>query len=180
MSYEAIARRWALAIFELAKEEKSLPEIQRGLASFAELYASNAELASVLDNPLVPEPEREAIIREIADKMGLPETARSTLRLLTQKRRLRALPDIARDLARLADEDANVVRAEVTSAAPLTEAYLGRLRAELEKATGKKVILAHMQDPSLIAGVVTRIGDQVIDGSARARLASFRDALLRA
>ncbi len=111
--------------------------------------------------------------------MGLDGAARSTLRLLAKKRRLAALPDIVRQLARLSDEDQGILRAEVASAGPLTEDYLGKLRAELEKATGKKVVITQKQDRSLIGGVVTKIGDRVIDGSVRARLAGFRETLLR-
>ncbi len=73
-----------------------------------------------------------------------------------------------------------MIRAEVTSAGPLTEAYLNRLKSELEKATGKTVVITQKQDKSLIGGVITRIGDQVIDGSVRARLDGFRESLLRA
>jgi F-type H+-transporting ATPase subunit delta len=119
------------------------------------------------------------VVAEMADRMGLVPAAKSTLRLLAKKRRLIAVPDIARQLARLVDEAENVVRAEVTSAGPLTDDYLGKLRAELEKATGKKVTIAHKQDKGLIGGVVTRVGDQVIDGSVRTRLAAFRESLLR-
>jgi F-type H+-transporting ATPase subunit delta len=179
MSYEAIARRWARAIFDLGKETGNVAAVGRDLSSFANLYTDNEELSSVVDNPLVPDGTREAIVRELSEKMGLLETTRSALRLLARKRRFATLPEIARQLTRLTDEDANIVRAEVASAGPLTEAYLAKLHAELEKATGKKVVIAHKQDPTLLGGVVTRIGDQVIDGSIRARLASFKEALLR-
>jgi F-type H+-transporting ATPase subunit delta len=179
VSYEAIGRRWARAIFEIGKESNAVAKLTADIGAFAETYAGNQELAEVLVNPLVPEAEREAVIVEIAQRMGLGEAATSTLRLLSRKRRLAALPDIARQLARLADEDQNVVRAEVTSAGPLTDDYLGKLRAELEKATGKKVVITHRQDRSLLGGVVTKIGDQVIDGSVRARLRTFRESLLR-
>jgi F-type H+-transporting ATPase subunit delta len=179
VSYEAIARRWARALFDLGRESNSLVDLNRDIGAFAELYQSNEELRHVLDNPLVPEASRESILRDISGRMSLSEIATNTLRLLAQKRRLPALPEIARQIARLTDEAANVVRASVTSAGPLTDAYLTKLRAELEKATGKKIQIEHRQDPTLIAGVVTRIGDQVIDGSVRARLDGFRDALLR-
>jgi F-type H+-transporting ATPase subunit delta len=86
---------------------------------------------------------------------------------------------MVRQLEKLVDDDAGVLRAEVTSATPLNESFLAKLRTELESATGKKVVISHKQDPSLIAGIVTRIGDQVIDGSVKARLDSFRDSLLR-
>ncbi len=180
MSSEAIGRRYARAIFEIGKESGTLAALSREITTFADLWAESAELRSALDNPLVPEESRDAILRDVAERLSLSETARNTLRLLAKNRRLLALPDIARQLARLTDEDQALLRATVTSAGPLSEAYVAKLRAELEKATGRKVSLTHEQDPSLIAGIVTRIGDQVIDGSARARLQSFRESVLGA
>lgn len=179
MSYEAIARRWARAMFELGKETSTLPRLNTDVDAFASAYAGSPELVAVLDNPLVAHDAREAIIGEVAERMGLSETARGTLRLLARKRRLAALPAIARQLVRLTDDDQNLVRAEVSSAGPLSEDYLGKLRAELEKATGKKVVVTHKLDKSLIGGVVTRLGDRVIDGSVKTRLATFRESLLR-
>jgi F-type H+-transporting ATPase subunit delta len=179
MSYEAVARRYARAIFEIAQETGALARLTQEISDFSATYTGNEELRLVLDNPLIPDEQREALLKELGGRMGLSDTAQSTLRLLGRRRRLPALPDIARQLSRLADEEQNVVRAVITSAGPISEAYLARLRGEIEKATGKKVAVTHKQDPSLIAGVVTQIGDQVIDGSVRARLSSFREALLR-
>lgn len=179
MSSEAVARRYARAILELGKEGGNLPALSREIAAFATTFEGSEELRSVLDNPLVPEAQREAVLVDIAGRLGVSPIGTQTLRLIAQRRRLAALPEIARQLARLADEDANLVRAVVTSAGPLSESYLNDLRAALEKSTGSKVAILHHVDPSLIAGVVTQIGDQVIDGSVRARLASFRDSLLR-
>jgi F-type H+-transporting ATPase subunit delta len=179
MSYEAIARRWASALFEIGKEGNNLADLSKDLTTFADVYAGSGELRDVLQNPLVSDEARESILRDLAERLAVSETAKSTLRLLAQKRRLAALPEIARQLAKMTDQDANVIRAVVTSAGPLAEAYLTKLRGELEKATGKRISIEHRQDPGLIAGVVTQIGDQVIDGSVRARLDSFRDSLLR-
>lgn len=179
MSYEAVGRRYASAVFELAKEAGTLPTVAREITEFAGTYRDNRELSVVLGNPLVDQKARESILVDIAQRMGLGPTTLSTLRLLVRRRRLEALPDIALELSRLVDEDGKVVRAEVASAAPLSEAYVAKLRAELEKATGQKVVVVCRHDPSLIAGVVTKIGDRVIDGSLRARLDNFRDTLLR-
>jgi F-type H+-transporting ATPase subunit delta len=179
MSYETIARRWARAIFDIGKENGDLARLNTDLSAFAVAYAGNADLAQVLDNPLVPEAGREAVVVEIAEKMGLSEAARGSLRLLVRKQRMVTLPDVVRQLARLTDDDQNTVRAEVQSAGPLSADYLAKLRVELEKATGRKVVVTHQQDPALIGGVVTKIGDRVIDGSVRARLTSFRESLLR-
>jgi F-type H+-transporting ATPase subunit delta len=179
MSTEAIARRYARAVFELGKEQKNLSVISRDLADFSASFENSNDLRTVLGNPLVSETQREAVLVEIGQKMSMSPMALSTLRLLAQRRRLFALPEMVRQLEKLVDDDAGVLRAEVTSATPLNENFLAKLRAELESATGKKVVVSHKQDPSLIAGIVTRIGDQVIDGSVKARLESFRDSLLR-
>lgn len=176
MSFDAVGRRYARALFELGKEEGSLSGLSTTFASMAEAYQGSAELREVLDNPLVPEEKREAILIELAEKIGAGETAKRALRLIARHRRLRALPDIARHLARVVDDDAKIVRAQVISAAPLSEAYLARLKAEIEKATGNKVTVETSVDPSLIAGVITKIGDRVVDGSALTRLRSLRSS----
>ena len=178
MSHEAVARRWARALFDLGKETRTLPDLNKDIGAFAETWDSSAELQAVLDNPLVPEDKREAILVDVGGRLGLGEMAKNTLRLLARKRRLVIVPELARELSRIADEDANLLRAVVTSAAPLSEGYLSRLRAELEKATGKKVSLEQRSDATLISGVVTQIGDRVIDGSLKARLQGLRDSLL--
>jgi F-type H+-transporting ATPase subunit delta len=121
---------------------------------------------------------RETIVPELAQGLGAGASALKALRVITRRRRLRALPDIARHLRRLCDEDGNVVRAQVESAAPLSDGYLTRLKSELESATGKKVVLTHSVDPTLIGGVITRIGDRVLDGSLRYRLATIRESAL--
>jgi F-type H+-transporting ATPase subunit delta len=180
VSHEAVARRYARAVFDLGKETGDVETLAKEVAEIAATYSANAELEGVLDNPLVPTGEREGLLVDLATRMGLSETTRSTLRLLARKRRLLVLPELSRQLRRLADEDAGLLRADVTSAHPLSPAYLEKLKGELEKATGKKIAIVPREDPTLIAGVVTRVGDQVIDGSVHARLQGFRDALLRA
>lgn len=175
MSYDAIGRRYARAIFELAKEEGSLAGVAKQLADFSEVYESSRELQHVLENPLVEESARSAVVAEIAARIGVTGTAERALRLLTRQRRLRAVPDVARHLGRLVDEDAKVVRAHVTTAAAAAPGYLDKLRAEIESATGLKVVLTSSVDASLIGGVITTIGDRVVDGSLRSRLHAFRD-----
>ncbi|MGK3989146.1 ATP synthase F1 subunit delta [Sorangium sp. So ce136] len=179
MSNEAVARRYGRAIFEIGKETGTLPALSREIGDASAMYSSSEELRLVLDNPLIPEAPREELIREVGARAGFSEVTRNTLLLLARRRRLPALPEIARQLALLVDQEQNIARAVVTSAGPLSDGYLDRLRTELERATGRKISIVHRQDPSLIAGVVTQIGDQVIDGSLRTRLSSFRDNLLR-
>jgi F-type H+-transporting ATPase subunit delta len=124
----------------------------------------------------VPEPSREAILLEVAQRVGANDTVQKALRIVFRSRRLRALPDIATNLARLVDEDQKVLRAQVRSAKPLAGGYLERLRSQLEQATGRKVVLDATIDTSLLAGVVTQIGDRVVDGSLKSRLEGFARA----
>jgi F-type H+-transporting ATPase subunit delta len=177
VSYEAIARRYAQAVFELGKESGQLAPLSKQMNALAEVFLGSAELRDVLTNPLVDDSAREAILIEIGKRLGAVETAIQTLRVLAQNRRLPALPDIARVLSRLVDEDSKTLRATVTSAGPLTDAYQQKLRAELENVTGQKVELTVRTDAALIAGVVVQIGDRVIDGSVRAKLSRFRESL---
>lgn len=176
MSFDAVGRRYARAIFELGKEEGNLAAVADQLASFAETYDASEELKTVLENPLVGVDSRLAIVSDIAQRLSVTGTALRALRLITKQRRLRALPDIARHLRRQVDEDANLVRAHVTTATAPAPGYLDKLKVEIERATGKKVTLTHSVDASLIGGVVTAIGDRVVDGSLRSRLVAFRDA----
>jgi len=170
MSNSAVADRYARAIFELADEAGQGSTLTQQLKNFAAAYSQSPELRAVLGNPLVSDGDRDAVLKEIASRLGLSPLATTSVRYIASRRRLSALPDIARRLGGLADEKAGVVRASVTSAGQLSESYYEKLKAELEAATGRKIVLERKQDPSLIAGVVTRIGDSTIDGSVRGKL----------
>ncbi|MCB9589566.1 MAG: ATP synthase F1 subunit delta [Polyangiaceae bacterium] len=180
MSAGAIAERYAKAIYELADEAGQLTQVADQLTKLATVYSESQELRAVLDNPLVTEEKRESILKDVASKLGLNQLAVNSVRYIAQRRRLVALPDIARRLATLSDEKAGVIRATVISAGPLGEAYYSKLKAQLEKSTGKKVQITKEQDASLIAGVITRIGDNTIDGSLRGRLNDLERQLLNA
>lgn len=179
MSYEAIARRYAQAVFELGKESGQLVALSKQMTSLGEVFAGSAELRAVLTNPLVSEQAAEAILIEIGQRLGVNDTASRTLRVLAANRRLAALPEIAKALSRLVDEEQKTLRATVTSAGALSEGYLSKLKAELEKTTGQKIEITVNKDPSLLAGVVVQIGDKVIDGSVRAKLRLFREGLVQ-
>jgi F-type H+-transporting ATPase subunit delta len=177
VSYDAIGRRYARAIFELAKEEGRATAVADQIASFAEVYAGSEELRTILENPLVDD-ARQARHRhrDRCSRRRHRGSGARALRLITKKRRLRAVSDIARHLRRQVDEDANVVRAHVTTASAPPSGYLDRLKSQIEQSTGQKVMLTHSLDPSIIGGVITAIGDRVVDGSLRTRLLRFRDA----
>lgn len=178
MSIEAVAARYAQALYELGIEQGNLPQLADEVRRINEVYEGSAELRSVLGNPVVDEASRRAVLGEVLNRLSVGPVAQNTVKLLAQRRRLLVLPYLTRALARLTDERAGVVRATVTTATSLPEPYYARLKEQLEVSLGKKVVLDRQIDPALIGGVVTRIGDRVIDGSLRARLQRMRQTLL--
>ena len=169
-SYAAVGLRYGRAIFELGSETGTLEQLVERLTDFAEVYSSSAELRAVLENPLVEAPKRRAILEDVGRAVGLSELGLNAVNLLAQRRKLAALPEVARTLRKLSDERAGVVRATVTTATHMPDSFFDRLKADLESVTQRRVVIDRQQDPSLIAGVVTRIGDNTIDGSVRGRL----------
>jgi F-type H+-transporting ATPase subunit delta len=180
VSPETVAERYARAIFDLGVETSTVSTLVDEIHKLAEAYQESTELRKVMGNPLIPEDERLATIAEIVDRLGLSPTTKNAAGLLAQRKRMFALPAIAAELDRLSDEKAGIARATVISAERLSEAYEQRLTQELSAMTGKKIVLDRKQDPELLAGVIVRIGDQVIDGSAKARLAELASQLLTA
>jgi F-type H+-transporting ATPase subunit delta len=178
MSVSIVARRYAQALLELGVEQNTLDGIVGELESIAAMWESNHELRNALENPLVSHAAKKAVMGDLAARVGLSETTRHVLLLLVDRRRIRTLPYVARTLRELADARKGVLRAEVTTASPLSDAYYTRLQAQLEKMTGQRVVVDRRTDPNLIAGVVTRIGDRIFDGSLRTRLQSLRDSLI--
>jgi F-type H+-transporting ATPase subunit delta len=173
-----VARRYAKALVEIGQETGTLDALVDELTRVADAYAASAELRHALENPLVPHPGKRAVVAEIADQLQASQITKNTLQLLVDRRRMRVLPGIAQLMKEMNDLKKGVLRAEVISAAPLSEDYYAKLHTQLETLTGKKVALDKRTDPALIAGVVTRIGDTVYDGSLLARLREAHQALM--
>ncbi|MFO0677126.1 MAG: ATP synthase F1 subunit delta [Polyangiaceae bacterium] len=173
-----VATRYARALYELGSETSQLEALSNEIARLAEVYAGNPELRDALDNPLVTHASRRAVVGEIAEKLSLSPLGKNTALLLLDRRRIRFLPAISQRLREMSDLQKGIVRAEVTTAAPLSETFYQRLEAQLAKMTGKKVTLDRKQDPSIIGGVITRIGDTLYDGSLKSRLESLKTSLL--
>ena len=173
-----VARRYARALLELGSEIGQLDALVEEMSAVAESYEGSPELQSALENPLFPYAVKKNILTELAQTIGLGQTARNTLLLLNDRRRMRALPGIAKLLREMNDKKKGLLRAEVVTAAPLSDAYYARLQQQLEKMTGKQVVLDKREDPTILAGVITRIGDTLYDGSLRSRLHEIKHALL--
>lgn len=173
-----IARRYATALLEIGVETNQLDAIVDEISRLAAAYDASPELRSSLDNPLVPLPAKQAILGEIAQRLALGQHARNTLGILLDRRRIRALPAIAQRLKEMADDKRGILRAEILTAMPLPEEYFTQLQQQLERVTGRRIALDRKLDPTLICGVVARVGDTVYDGSLVARLRQMKETML--
>jgi F-type H+-transporting ATPase subunit delta len=173
-----VARRYATALLEIGAESGDLDNLVVQVEQVAAAWVESRELQNAIENPLVPHHAKKAVVTQVLSRLGVGPVVKSTVQLLVDRRRMRTLAFIARDLREMSDARRGVVRAEVVSAVQLSEAYYAKLQARLEQMTGKKVVVDKRQDPGLIAGVVTRIGDRIFDGSLRTRLQTMRDALM--
>jgi F-type H+-transporting ATPase subunit delta len=149
------------------------------LEGFARALASSPEALALLSEPGHAD-RSEAGVPERSDfaALGISKTIGDFILLLLDKKRLYLpLLRLRPATGSFGDEAAGILRAAITSALPLTESQVNELRSALEKSTGKKVVLDVATDPSLIGGVVSRIGDKVLDGSIRTQLAKIQELL---
>jgi F-type H+-transporting ATPase subunit delta len=180
MSTEAIARRYARAAFELAKDEGNVAAVAKELGHFAAAYEASAELRAVEHAPSLDDKDRGEIVAEIGRRLSASDLSVRTVTMLAQRQRMAVLPDLARLVAEMTDDHLGLLRGNVRAATKLSAAYLARLKAKIEEATGKNVELTFEEDPTLIAGVVTEIGDRVVDGSVRGKLDRLAESLRQA
>ena len=174
----SIARRYAKALLEIGIQQQTYDALGKELDRAADTLRSSPELRLALENPVFSLEKRKLIMDELVRRLALSKTVRNFIMLLLDKGRIAALPDIARAHRALVDEHAGRVRATVTSARPLDPMLETRLKTALEKSSGKVVIFEKREDPSIMGGLVTQLGDTVYDGSVRTQLQQLREELL--
>jgi F-type H+-transporting ATPase subunit delta len=174
-----IARIYADTLYRRATTENAVEAVDEGLTALAGALRDDARLAGFLGAPHIAAEEKRAVIERALAATLHPALIRFLV-LVVEKRREPLLSEIAVAWRELLDERANRMSATVVTAAPLDEATRDGMRAALEKATGKTILMETKIDPAMIGGVVVRYGDSVIDGSVRSRLAAIRNRLRRA
>ena len=178
MSNVTIGRRYATALLELAEEARQTPSVQKALGAFAAAWDESHDLRDLFENPVVDPESRAKVLEQLGNRVAAPPVLKNTLKLLAERNRMAIVPELASEFSRLAQESSGQLEAEVTTAAPMPEKYYIELQKTLEKVTGKKVALVRKTDADVIAGVVTRVGDKVFDGSVKSRLTELREQLL--
>ncbi len=171
-----LAKRYAKAVLEAAAEAGALEQVAADLEALGPHFAGK-EVAGFFANPAVPRARKEAALAAAAERASASPPSVSLLRLLVARERVGLLPDIARLFRDLADERTGRVRAEVTTAVPLPAASLEALAARLSAATGRQVHLTPRVDPTVLGGLVARVGSTLYDASLRTQLRRMREVL---
>ena len=172
-----VAERYAGSLFALALQDKSIAKVETDLASFEKMLADSADLRRLIESPVFSSEDQARAIAAVADKAKITGLAGNFLRVVADNRRLFAVPAMIKAFRRLAAEHRGETAADVTSAHALTPAQTADLKATLKGVAGKDVAINVTVDPSLLGGLVVKMGSRQIDTSLKTKLNSLKLAL---
>ncbi|MGD9731086.1 MAG: ATP synthase F1 subunit delta [Desulfamplus sp.] len=175
----AVARRYAKALMLIGKEDGQAEQYTYELDFFVNLFDGSVELEKAITNPLFDKNDRRKVLAAVIERTDSSRIIKSFMMLLFDKGRIGFLREICQFYKKLADELKGVVHATLVSATQLSEEATEKIRQGLAKKTGKDIILDVEQNPALIGGIITKIGDLVLDGSVRTQLFNMRESLKR-
>ena len=179
MTNRTAANRYARALFDVVVKEGGDPAvIGEQLDSFADLFKKHPALEKVLLNPAVPAARKRAATSELTSRAKLSPILAKLLLLLAERDRLILLPELADTYRSRVLENQKVVRAEVTTATPLSPERAKAIERSLARVTGRTVTLTTKVEPELIGGLVARVGSTVYDGSVTRQLNKMRQRLV--
>ena len=173
---DALIEGYARALFEIARAEGTLDEVEDELFRFARSYESSDALRTTLTDENLPAEKRQAIVEDLLDGKATATTVQ-LVSMVVGSGRGRDIPAIVDSLVQRASSAKNLDVAEVRTAVPLTSDQLDRLKAALENATGKRLNLKATVDPTVVGGIVATVGDTVIDDTVRTRIDQLKSRL---
>lgn len=173
----AVAERYAGSLYELAAESGAVAKVEEDLSRFEALLAGSDDLKRLIASPVFSAEDQLKAIAAIADKAGIAGLTGNFLRVVARNRRLFAVPGIIAAYRRIAAQARGEAEAQVASAHALTAAQQTELKAALKAVAGKDVAISLTVDPSLLGGLVVRMGSRQIDTSLKTKLASLKLAL---
>ena len=174
---EALARRYAAALADVALEKKIIDRAKSDFAAFVDAFYSASDLRNFLESPAVGADVKRKVIVSLAERMQLDGSVRNFIQLIVDNGRAELLHEIERALGEELNARTGIALAEVTSARALNDAERRELTAALERRTGKKIEVRFREDGALLGGAVVRVGSTVYDGSVRERLSRLREQL---
>lgn len=178
MTSRTAATRYARALLDVAtKESLDLERIARELDEFMAFFKQQPALERLMLNPAVPAPRKRAAMEDIVKLSGFTPVVSKTLILLADRDRLALLADLSAVYHELLNERQNVVRADITTAEPLSSDRVAAIEQTLAAVTGKRVTMKTKVDRDLIGGVVARVGSTIYDASVATQLRKIRERL---
>jgi F-type H+-transporting ATPase subunit delta len=179
-SVSGVSGRYATALFELARDEKSIDAVKADLDKFDAMLSESADLKRLVRSPVFAADTQLKALSAVLDKAGISGVAANFLKVLTNNRRLFAVTDVIRAFGALVARFKGEASAEVTVAEPLSDKNLDALKAALKQVSGKDVTLNVKVDPSIIGGLVVKLGSRMVDSSLRTKLNSIKHAMKEA
>jgi len=175
-----MAGRYATALFDLAREGNAIDAVKADLDGFDALIAESSDLARLVRSPVFSADEQLQALAAVLDRAGIGGLAAKFLKLVTSNRRLFAVRDMAKAYRELVANHKGEATAEVTVAEQLKGDHLDALRAALKAVSGKDVDLNIKVDPTIIGGLVVKLGSRMVDTSLRTKLNAIRHAMKEA
>jgi F-type H+-transporting ATPase subunit delta len=173
----SMAGRYAAALFDLAKDERQLPQVEADLAAFQSMLDANADLRRLVRSPVISAEDQARALDAILAKAGLSGLTANFFRVIARNRRLFAVADMIRDFRALLARERGEVSADVASAHPLTPEHLNALRDALRVQIGKEVQVNTRVDAALLGGLIVKVGSRMIDSSLRTKLNNLKVAM---
>ena len=180
MTAQSVARRYAGALFDVAKKGGSIDAALSGLNAIAALVAGSAELAKVFASPAVPVSKKRAVAETLAAQLQVSGDVLRLIGVMGERDRLSLIGLVAAAFEARVMQERNVLQADVTTAVPLDAARTAALETALGRATGGTVKVNARVDPSIVGGVVARVGSTVYDGSVTRQLDILKTQLISA
>lgn len=173
----SLAGRYAAALFELAEERKQLDTVEASLAKVKAALAESDEFRSLTTSPVVDRGEAVSAVKAVSSSLGIDPLTANFLGTLAENRRLAQLDGAIRAFSTIIAQYRGEANAEVATAHPLTDDQVAALKAKLKQLAGRDVNVDMTVDPSLLGGLVVRMGSRMIDGSLRTKLNSLASAM---
>lgn len=173
----SVAGRYASALFDLASETKQVAEVEKDLGTVQALLDESADLTRMVRSPVIPADEQAKALVAILQKAGVGPLAQNFFKLIAKNRRLFATGDMIKAYRTIAAKARGEVSAEVSSAVALSDQQVAALKEQLKATVGKGVTLSTKVDPSLLGGLIVKLGSRMIDSSLKTKLANMRVAL---
>lgn len=177
MSATALTKRYAKALLEIGVEKNAVDQLGEEIAGVAGIFAENDLLRQLMESPTLVQEKKAGMMSDLLAKASISPEGTNFLGLLLAKGRIKYLGQIAAEYRAFADERSGKIRAQVTTAAPLDEQQATKIKTDLEKLTGKSIMLDTAVDAALLGGIKAEFAGKVFDGSLKTQLNKISNTL---